>query len=192
LKTLRIEDFMTRRVVTVTPDTSILAAAKLMLENHISGLPVVDTSAHVVGIISESDLLRDDGKGVDGSPWLQMMVGPDALSGEPAQLSARRVGDVMTRGPVTVAPNASIAQACRLMEQHGIKRLPVVQNDTLVGLIARADLVRAFAQSTEKSAPAPIPDVSIDSRLAELERQIWRNRARVTRPTISSSSLAMP
>ena len=179
---MRIEDFMTRRVVTVTPDTSILAAAKLMLENHISGLPVVDTSAHVVGIISESDLLRDDGKGVDGSPWLQMMVGPDALSGEPAQLSARRVGDVMTRGPVTVAPNASIAQACRLMEQHGIKRLPVVQNDTLVGLIARADLVRAFAQSTEKSTPAPIPDVSIDSRLAELERQIWRNRARVTRP----------
>jgi CBS domain-containing protein len=182
LKTLRIEDFMTRRVVTVAPDTSILAAAKLMLENHISGLPVVDTSAHVVGIISESDLLRDDGKGVDGSPWLQMMVGPDALSGEPAQLGARKVGDVMTRGPVTVAPNASIAQACRLMEQHGIKRLPVVENDTLVGLIARADLVRAFAQSTEKSAPAPIPDVSIDSRLAELERQIWRNRARVTRP----------
>jgi len=179
---LRIEDFMTRRVVTVTPDTSILAAAKLMLENHISGLPVVDTSAHVVGIISESDLLRDDGKGVDGSPWLQMMVGPDALPGEPAQLGARKVGDVMTRGPVTVAPGASIAQACRLMEQHGIKRLPVVENDTLVGLIARADLVRAFAQSTEKSAPAPIPDVSIDSRLAELERQIWRNRARVTRP----------
>jgi CBS domain-containing protein len=182
LETLRIEDFMTRRVVTVRPDTSILAAAKLMLENHISGLPVVDTSAHVVGIISESDLLRDDGKGVDGSPWLQMMVGPDALSGEPAQLGARKVGDVMTRGPVTIAPNASIAQACRLMEQHGIKRLPVVENDTLVGLIARADLVRAFAQSTEKSAPAPIPDVSIDSRLAELERQIWRNRARVTRP----------
>ena len=179
---MRIEDFMTRRVVTVTPDTSILAAAKLMLENHISGLPVVDTSAHVVGIISESDLLRDDGKGVDGSPWLQMMVGPDALSGEPAQLGARKVGDVMTRGPVTIAPNASIAQACRLMEQHGIKRLPVVENDTLVGLIARADLVRAFAQSTEKSAPAPIPDVSIDLRLAELERQIWRNRARVTRP----------
>jgi predicted transcriptional regulator len=130
----------------------------------------------------ESDLLRDDAKGVDGSPWLQMMVGPDALSGEPAQLGARKVGDVMTRGPVTIAPNASIAQACRLMEQHGIKRLPVVENDTLVGLIARADLVRAFAQSTEKSAPAPIPDVSIDSRLAELERQIWRNRARVTRP----------
>ena len=84
---MRIEDFMTRRVVTITPDTSILAAAKLMLENHVSGLPVVDTSARMSSAsISESDLLRDDGKGVDGSPWLQMMVGPDALSGEPAQL----------------------------------------------------------------------------------------------------------
>ena len=179
---MKVKDVMTSPVVSIEPDSTIPQAVRIMLQRHISGLPVVDTSAHVIGIISESDLLRDDGKGVDGSPWLQMMVGPDALSGEPAQLSARRVGNVMTRGPVTVAPNASIAQACRLMEQHGIKRLPVVQNDTLVGLIARADLVRAFAQSTEESAPAPIPDVSIDSRLAELERQIWRNRARVTRP----------
>jgi CBS domain-containing protein len=179
---VRVEDFMTHRVATVTPDTSILAAAKLMLENHISGLPVVDASAHVVGIVSESDLLRDDGKGVDSSPWLQLMVGPDGMASEPAQLSARKVGDVMTRRPVTVAPSASIAQACRLLEQHGIKRLPVVQDDRLVGIIARADLVRAFAQSAEKSGPAPIPDVSIDSRLAELERQIWRSRARVMRP----------
>ena len=69
---MRVEDYMTRRVVTVTPDTPILTAAKLMLENHISGLPVVDASARVVGIISETDLLREDGKSADGSPWLQM------------------------------------------------------------------------------------------------------------------------
>ena len=179
---MRVEDFMTRRVATVTPETSILAAAKLMLENHISGLPVVDASARVVGIVSESDLLRDDGKGVDGSPWLQMMVGPDGLAGEPAQLGARKVDEVMTRGPVTIAPSASIAQACRLMEQHGIKRLPVVENDKLVGMIARADLVRAVAMSAEKASPAPVRDVSVDARLAELEWQIWRNRARVVRP----------
>ena len=82
---------MTRRVVTVTPDMPILAAAKLMPKNHISGLPVVDASAHVVGIISESDSSRDDGKGVDGSPWLQMMVRPDALSGRAAQLGAQKL-----------------------------------------------------------------------------------------------------
>ncbi|MGA8651906.1 MAG: CBS domain-containing protein [Xanthobacteraceae bacterium] len=179
---MRIEHFMTRRVVAVSPDTSILAAARLMLEHHISGLPVVDASGHVVAIVSESDLLRDDGKGMAGSPWLQLMVGPDARTGEPAQLGERKVAEVMTRDPVTVAPADSIAHACRLLEQRGIKRLPVVHDGELVGIIARADLVRAFAQSAEKSAPAPMPDVSIDSRLAELERQIWRSRARVSRP----------
>jgi CBS domain-containing protein len=173
---------MTRRVVTVTPGTSILAAARLMLDNHISGLPVVDAAEHVIGIVSETDLLRDVCSGVDGSPWLQMVVGTDGLRGEPAQLDAQKVSDVMTQRPVTVAPSASISQACRLLAEHRIKRLPVIQDDKLVGIIGRADLVRALAQSAEKSAPAPVSDVSIDSRLAELERQIWRNRARVTRP----------
>jgi CBS domain-containing protein len=179
---MRIEDFMTRRVFTVPPDAPILAAAKLMLEHRIGGLPVVDASANVIGVISERDLLRDDGKSVEGSPWLQMMVEPGALPGEPGKLGTRKVGEVMTHAPVCVAPNASIAHACRLMEQHRIRRLPVVENDRLVGLITRADLVRAVAQSSEKPAPGPVADVSVDSRLAELERQIWRNRARVTRP----------
>jgi CBS domain-containing protein len=179
---VRVENFMTRRVVTVTPDTPILVAAKLMLENHISGLPVVDASARVVGIISETDLLREDGKSADGSPWLQMVAGADGPTSDPVQLGSRKVEEIMSREPVTVAPNASIAQACRLLAQHRIKRLPVVEGDKLVGVIGRADLVRAFAQSAEKAAPAPAADVSVDSRLAELERQIWRSRARVTRP----------
>jgi len=179
---LRVEDYMTRRVVTVTPDTPILMAAKLMLENHISGLPVVDASARVVGIISETDLLREDGKSADGSPWLQMVAGADGPTGDPAELGARKVEEIMSRTPITVAPNASVAQACRVLAQHRIKRLPVIEDDKLVGIIGRADLVRAFAQSAERPAPAPIRDVSVDSRLAELERQIWRNRARVVRP----------
>ena len=179
---MRVEDHMTRRVVTVTPDTPILMAAKLMLENHISGLPVVGASGHVIGIITESDLLREDGKSADGSPWLQMVAGADGPTSDPAQLGARKVDEIMSRAPVTVAPNASMAQACRLLAQHHIKRLPVIQDDRLVSIIGRADLVRAFAQSAERPAPAPIRDVSVDSRLAELERQIWRNRARVVRP----------
>jgi CBS domain-containing protein len=184
---VRVEDFMTRGVLTIAPDATILAAAKLMLEHHVGALPVVDASARIVGIISESDLLRDDGKsddgkGADGSPWLQMMAEPDGLPGEPSKLCARQISAVMTRALVSIAPNASIAQACRLMQQRRVKRLPVVENERLVGLITRTDLLRAFAQSIEKSAPPPVPDVSVDSRLAELERQIWRSRARVIRP----------
>ena len=177
---MRVEDFMTRRVVTITPDTTLLAAAKLMLEHRVGGLPVLDASARIIGIFSESDLLREEGE--DGSPWLQMMVGPD---GEPAalpRLDTRKVGDIMTRQPITIAPDTSIAQACRLMHEHRLRRLPVVESDKLVGMIARADLVRAVAVSAEKAAPAPTRDVSVDARLAELERQIWRNRARVVRP----------
>jgi len=177
---VRVEDFMTRRVVTITPDTTLLAAAKLMLEHRVGGLPVLDASARIIGVFSESDLLREEGE--DGSPWLRIMVGPDGAPAEPPRLDARKVGDIMTRQPITIAPGASIAQACRLLHEHRLRRLPVVETDTLVGMIARADLVRAVAMSAERASLAPVRDVSVDARLAELEWQIWRNRARVVRP----------
>ena len=177
---MRVEDFMTRRVVTITPDTTLLAAAKLMLEHRVGGLPVLNASGRMIGVFSASDLLREEGE--DGSPWLQMMVGPDGKPAEPPRLDARKVGDVMTRQLITIAPGASIAQACRLLHEHRLRRLPVVESDKLVGMIARADLVRAVAVSAEKASLAPMRDVSVDARLAELERQIWRNRARVVRP----------
>jgi CBS domain-containing protein len=179
---VRVEDFMTRRVVTITPDTTLLAAARLMLEHRVGGLPVVDASGRMIGVFSESDLLREAGKDEDGSPWLHMMVGPDGQPAEPVQLDARKVGDTMTRDLITIAPGASIAEACRLLHEHRLRRLPVVESDKLVGMIARADLVRAVAVSAEKASGAPMRDVSVDARLAELERQIWRDRARVVRP----------
>src|SRR5271154_3118344 len=92
---VRVEDFMTRRVVTITPDTTLLAAARLMLEHRVGGLPVVDASGRMIGVFSESDLLREEGE--DGSPWLQMMVGPDGQPAERIQLDTRKVGDTMTR-----------------------------------------------------------------------------------------------
>jgi len=177
---VRVEDFMTRRVVTITPETTLLAAAKLMLEHRVGGLPVLDASGRMIGVFSESDLLREEGE--DGSPWLRMMVGPDREPVEPPRLDARKVHEFMTRQPTTIAPSASIAQACRLLHEHRLRRLPVVENDKLVGMIARADLVRAVALSAEQSSPGPMRDISVDARVAELERQIWRNRARVVRP----------
>ena len=83
---------------------------------------------------------------------------------------------------VTIAPGASISQACRLLHDHNLRRLPVIDGDKLVGMIARADLVRAVAVSAEKASPAPTRDVSVAERQAELERQIWRDRARIIRP----------
>jgi CBS domain-containing protein len=88
----------------------------------------------------------------------------------------------MTANPITVAPTSSLEEACRLIEERGIKRLQVVHNGELVGVIARADLVRAFAKTVASATTATMPDNSINDRLRELERQIWRNRGRSPKP----------
>ena len=176
---MTVADFMTSKVVTVTPDISILAAARLMLEHRISGLPVVDDANHVVGIVSEHDLLRrhrPEG-GTENPHWLALMTEAAGLGPEAARFRDEKVGTVMTRDVVTVAPETPLAQACRLIGDHGIKRLPVVRNGVLAGIIARADLVRAFARSIERPR-APVSDESVRARLIALERQNWRNRAR--------------
>jgi len=175
---MMVGDFMTRRVIAVTPDTSIVEAAKLMLEHKISGLPVVDAARHVVGIVSEHDLLRrrESDEGKQRSHWLQLMSERAELAGESARFRDRKVGEVMTPNPVTVAATSSLGEACRLMEDRSIKRLPVVQNGELIGIIARADLVRAFPQAIESAAVATTRDVSVDERLAswpETYRAAW-------------------
>lgn len=181
---MKVANFMTHRVVTVAPDTSILDAAKLMLEHKISGLPVVDSAGQVVGIVSEHDLLRRrrNHDGSEGPHWLQLMIEKTGLGGESARFHEGKVEEVMTPNPVTISATASLGQACRVIEDLGIKRLPVVQNGKLVGIIARADLVRALAQNIERATAATARDVSIDERLSQLERQMWRDRARGWRP----------
>ena len=98
-----------------------------------------------------------------------------------AQFRNRTVNDVMTLDPVTVAASTSLREASRLIEYRGFKRLPVVENGKLVGIIARADLVRALAYGRNGVA-ATTPDVSVTEQLRELERQNWRNRVRVMKP----------
>ena len=145
---MMVREFMTPRVIAISPDASIADAAKLMLENKISGLPVIDATRHVVGIVSEHDLLRprEGDKGKLGSHWLQLMIERARLVEESARFQDRRINDVMTPSPITVAPNSSLGEACRIIEERGVKRLPVVENGKLVGIIARADLVRALAK----------------------------------------------
>ena len=179
-----VSDFMTRRVITIAPDSSVVEAAKLMMEHKVSGLPVIDAARHVVGIVSEHDLLRrresDKGK---QSHWLQLMIEGAGLTDESAQFHQRKVNEVMTANPITIGPTSPLGEASRLIEERGIKRLPVVHNGELVGIIARADLVRALAQTVENAtATTTMRDDSIDDRLRELERQIWRNRARGPKP----------
>jgi len=178
-----VEDFMTRRVISVAPDASVLDAARLMLEHKISGLPVVDAAGHVVGMVSEHDLLRrrENHEAGRRPHWLQLFSERAGSAGEMAEFQTRKINEVMTPDPVTVSATSTLREASRLIEDRGVKRLPVVQNGKLVGIIARADLVRALAYGRNGVA-ATTPDVSVVERLRELERQNWRNRARVVKP----------
>lgn len=171
-----VRDFMTRPVVTVTPESSILDAARLMLEHRVSGLPVVNGEGRLVGIVSEHDLLRSGKHEVEAERphWLRVMIERASLASESAGFHDRKVGDVMTPDPLTVTEAAPLEQAGRLIEEHGFKRLPVVRDHQVVGVIARADFIRALARAISKAKHDGAPN----ARLLELEQEFWRLRAR--------------
>jgi CBS domain-containing protein len=175
---MRVADFMTRRVVTVTPETAVLKAARLMLERKISGLAVVDNTGCLVGIVSEHDLLRDGATegGTTRPHWLQLIIERTGLNHEASRFHVRTVADVMTRNPVTVTETTPLEEASRLITKRGFKRLPVVRGKELVGIIARADLVRALTQAILNAAER---DAIYNERLIELERQslLYRTRS---------------
>jgi CBS domain-containing protein len=149
-----VKDFMTRRVVTVMPDNSTLDAARLMLQHKISGLPVVDAEGCLIGIVSEHDLLRRGKNEIQAERphWLQLMIARTSLGVNAANFHVRKVSDVMTSDPVTVVETTPLEEAGHLIEEHGFKRLPVVRDSRLVGIIARADFVRALAHAIGKAS----------------------------------------
>ena len=136
---------MTADVLSVSADTGLKAAARLMVERHISGLPVVDEERKLVGIITEADFVKQEA-GRTEHRYRRLL---DALFGErETRPTGETVGDAMTRQPRVVDADAPIAEAAREMTERGIKRLPVVDIEGhLVGIISRADIMRAFARS---------------------------------------------
>lgn len=148
-----VRDVMTRSVLVVHPETTLREVARLLVENRISGLPVVD-DGHVVGVISEADLLvKEQDPGI-------LAPGPlDRIFGESEELrqlrtkaEARTVGDAMTAPAITIDASRSVHQAASTMIERRVNRLPVVEDGRLVGIVTRADLVRAFVRSDEQLA----------------------------------------
>lgn len=141
---MKVMDVMTTDVVTIRPDAGLKAAARLMVEAGISGLPVVDTDGVLVGIITEADFLTQEA-GRSQQRYRRLL---DALFGErEARHTAETVGEAMSRQPVVIDRTARIAEAARQMADRGIKRLPVVDEDgRLQGIISRADVMKAFAR----------------------------------------------
>jgi CBS domain-containing protein len=177
---MRAQDIMTRRVVTITPETTVADAARVMLDRRISGVPVVDETGAVVGLVTEGDLLRRAETGTDRrrSPWLALLLGPGRLARDYVQEHGRRCGEVMTRKVITVTPDTLVAEVVHAMERHGIKRLPVLKDGRLVGIISRANLLKALADALAAPAPGAASDQALRERvLAEIAKQPWAPRA---------------
>jgi CBS domain-containing protein len=172
---MKVADVMTRGVISIAASDTLRKAAELMLRYDLSGFPVLD-HGKLVGIITEGDFLRraETGTEQNRSRWLELFVAPERLAGEYTRSHARQVAEVMTRNPVTIDEDASLGEAVQLMEKHRIKRLPVVKDEAVVGILSRRNLVHAFVVATPKNPPAPLSDKAIRMQLAaELDRQPW-------------------
>ena len=169
-------DVMTPRVISIEADAPVMQAVRLMLQNRISGLPVVGPKGELAGIVTEGDFLRrgEIGTRRRRSRWLEFMIGPGRLADEYVQACGRKVDQVMTHDPVTITEDTPLDQAVDLMERHRIKRLPVVRDGRLVGIVTRANLMHALVSlATQPKAP-PGDDAAIRSQiLAECERESW-------------------
>jgi len=180
---MKASDVMTRNVASVARDAPIADAIRLMLDHRISGLPVVDGSGKIAGMLTEGDLLRRaETKTERQRPrWLELLLGPGRLADEYVQTHGRKVGEIMTADVVSVAEDTPLAEIVQLMERHRIKRLPVLCGGILVGIVTRADLVRALAQLIEKEPTSASDDDEIRKCvLAELAKTAWAPRAGIT------------
>jgi CBS domain-containing protein len=180
---MRVSDVMTRNVVSIRSDDTILEAARLMLQNRVSGLPVVDAANNLVGVVTEGDFLRRTEINTDRRrpKWIEFLLGPGRLADEYTRASGRKVEDVMTQDPVIVREGDSLATAVELMERKRIKRLPVLRDGKIVGIISRANLVRALVTSPRDSKAPAGGDAAIrDQILAAFAAQRWAPRIDVT------------
>ncbi|WP_095087765.1 CBS domain-containing protein [Mesorhizobium sophorae] len=165
-----VKDEMTTEIVKISPDNSVRQAAKVMLDNHVSGIPVVDDDGHLVGIISEGDLIRrtELGSGGVASPAEMAMPAEERASAY-VKRSSWKVGDAMTHDPITIDEEAPLTQVAKLMQERGIKRIPVTRAGELVGIVSRADLLRVIltAKRDETAAGDDAIQRSIAIRLGE-------------------------
>ncbi len=176
-------DVMIREVVTVGPDTPVMHIAQLLLSHGISGVPVVDDEGTLVGLVSEGDLLRRVEIGTErrrGS-WRAFFTGTATLAEEYVRSHGTVARDIMTRDVVSVSRTTPLGEIADLMEQKHIKRVPVLEEGRLVGLVSRSNLLRAFAsQRAEPSASAADDSALREALLAELGRQVWSRRTENT------------
>lgn len=163
---MKASDVMTEKLISIPPTASVAEAANLMLNAGISGLPVIDASDALVGIVTEGDFLRRAELGTQKprTRWISFLLGPNALAESYIHAHARRVSDVMQRVVYVVDEDTPLEEVVRIMETRRVKRLPVVRGPRVVGIISRANLLHALAALT--------PTESISTSDAVIRKQL--------------------
>lgn len=173
---MKAADVMVRKVITTRPDASISEVAKLLVDNDISALPVVDDAGRVVGVISEADLMRREELSLERTrPWWLEAVTPGAtLAKEFAQSHGKRVEELMSTEVVSAAEDAPLSEIASLLEKHRIKRVPILKNDKLVGIVSRSNLVQALASIKIEGPTSADNDHMVRAEIvARLAGQHW-------------------
>jgi len=172
---MKARDVMVAPVITTSPRASVKDVAQTLLTHHISALPVTDDKGRLVGMISEGDLLHRHENDTDTrSPWwLLALTGTDALAADYIKGHSRKVADVMTRDVITASPETPLYEIASLLEKHAIKRVPIVENGHVVGIVSRSNLIQAVA-CAGKHFEMSLADETIRSKLlAHLRAQPW-------------------
>ena len=173
---MKARDVMTTAVHTVGPDASVTDIAQLLLDRRISGVPVVDAAGHVLGVVSEGDLMRrpESGTIARRSWWLALVASNDELARDYVKTHGTKARDVMSRPAVTIDAGAELAAVAALLEKRRIKRLPVLQDGKLVGIVTRSNLLHGLI-AHRAGSPAK-SDADIRKQIEnELEGEAWAN-----------------
>ena len=168
-------EVMSHKPIAVPAEAGLAEALRLMFDHHVSGLPVADGKTRLVGILTEGDLLRRSELGTAGqrSRWLDLLMS-GRLASEYVRTHTRRVSEIMTRDVVSVAEDTPLTEVVRLMERHRIKRVPVLRDGALIGIVSRADLLHALQRLLVAEPKTAASDETIRRHvLDELAQAPW-------------------
>jgi len=179
---MKAQDVMTRDVITIDPNSTVLQAARLMLQHHVSGLPVVDGNGNLVGVLSEGDFLRRRETKTERrrSRWLEFLMGPGRIAAEYSHSHGSKVSEVMSTDVQSVEQDTALEDIVELMERKRIKRVPVLCGGQLVGIVTRSNLMHAMVSLARMAQPASKDDAAIREKLlAEMQHEKWAPLATV-------------
>ena len=176
---MQARDVMVCGVISVGPDIPVQIAANAMVSNCVSALPVIDICAKLVGIVSEGDLIRRVEIGTErrrSGAAGETLMSSDALAQEFIKSHAKRVSDVMTREVITAQPETPLREIANLMEKHSIKRVPIVRDELVVGIVSRVNLLQVLARANDNTDWVESDRVLHQRFVDSIKDQPWAGR----------------